>query len=41
VFYGIITGDMDPDAFDDFVGQWKELGGDQITQEVNDWYKNR
>jgi putative aldouronate transport system substrate-binding protein len=41
VFYGIITGDTDPDAFDDFVGQWKELGGDQITQEVNDWYKSR
>jgi putative aldouronate transport system substrate-binding protein len=41
VFYGIITGDMAPEAFDDFVEQWKQLGGDQITQEVNDWYKNR
>jgi putative aldouronate transport system substrate-binding protein len=41
VFYGIITGDVDPDAFDDFVEQWKGSGGDQITQEVNDWYKNR
>jgi len=41
VFYGIITGDMEPDDFDDFVEQWKEIGGDQITQEVNDWYKNR
>jgi hypothetical protein len=41
VFNGIITGDMEPDAFEGFVEQWKELGGDQITQEVNDWYKNR
>lgn len=41
VFYGIITGDVDPETFDDFVEQWKESGGDQITQEVNDWFKNR
>ncbi|GAB6988555.1 extracellular solute-binding protein [Paenibacillus pini] len=24
--------------FDKFVTSWKSLGGDQITQEVNDWY---
>jgi putative aldouronate transport system substrate-binding protein len=41
VFYGIITGDKPPEAFDDFVDQWKAQGGDQITQEVNDWYKSR
>lgn len=26
------------DEFDKFVQSWKSLGGDQITQEVNDWY---
>ncbi|MBE9916183.1 extracellular solute-binding protein [Paenibacillus donghaensis] len=26
------------DEFDKFVSSWKSLGGDQITQEVNDWY---
>lgn len=26
------------DEFDKFVASWKSLGGDQITQEVNDWY---
>jgi len=25
------------DEFDKFVENWKKLGGDQITQEVNDW----
>ncbi|SDX93152.1 extracellular solute-binding protein [Paenibacillus sp. CF384] len=28
------------DAFDKFVEEWKRLGGDQITQEVNDWYQS-
>ncbi len=26
--------------FEKFVSQWKALGGDAITQEVNEWYKN-
>ncbi|OAB38237.1 ABC transporter substrate-binding protein [Paenibacillus macquariensis subsp. defensor] len=26
------------DEFDKFVASWKSLGGDQITQEVNEWY---
>jgi len=26
------------DEFDKFVAQWKQLGGDQITAEVNEWY---
>lgn len=26
------------DEFDKFVQSWKSLGGDQITEEVNDWY---
>lgn len=30
----IITGESDIDAFDDFVEQWKSIGGDQITREV-------
>ncbi len=27
--------------FDKFVSDWKKLGGDQMTAEVNDWYKSR
>lgn len=27
------------EAFDDFVKQWYEKGGTQITEEVNDWYR--
>lgn len=34
----IIYGKESPDFFDDFVKQWNEKGGAQITQEVNDWY---
>ncbi len=26
------------EEFDKFVDNWKKLGGDQITKEVNDWY---
>ncbi len=26
------------DDFDSFVANWKKLGGDRITQEVNEWY---
>jgi len=29
------------DEFDKFVEQWKSLGGDQITKEVNEWYKSK
>lgn len=30
------------EEFDEFVINWKKLGGDQITKEVNDWYaKNK
>ncbi|WP_442954876.1 extracellular solute-binding protein [Paenibacillus sp. SYP-B4298] len=38
VFVKIILGES-IDKFDQFVQDWKKLGGDQITQEVNDWYK--
>lgn len=36
-FIKIILGDP-IDNFDKFVDDWKRLGGDQMTQEVNDWY---
>lgn len=32
----MITGDTPIDSFDDFAAQWASLGGDQITQEVNE-----
>ncbi len=37
VFIKIILG-QPIEEFDKFVTDWKKLGGDQITQEVNDWY---
>ena len=37
-FNEIIYGKSPADAFDTFVQTWKSGGGDQITQEVNDWY---
>lgn len=35
----IISGHKDISAFDAFVQDWYKLGGEQITQEVNDWYQ--
>ncbi|MEH7014338.1 extracellular solute-binding protein [Neobacillus niacini] len=29
------------DDFDKFVKEWKKLGGEQMTKEVNDWYKSK
>ncbi|MFD0712895.1 extracellular solute-binding protein [Paenibacillus sp. GCM10027626] len=40
-FLKIIMGKAPVDDFDKFVAQWKQLGGDEITKEVNDWYKNK
>lgn len=37
VFTKIIMNAASIDAFDKFVDDWKSLGGDQITQEVNEW----
>lgn len=37
-FNEIIYGNKPVDAFDTFVETWKTGGGDQITQEVNEWY---
>lgn len=39
VFAKIIYGNVPLDEFDKFVAEWKKAGGDQITQEVNEWYK--
>ena len=38
-FTSIILGES-ADKFDAFVENWKKLGGDTITQEVNDWLKS-
>ncbi|MBO9605203.1 MAG: extracellular solute-binding protein [Paenibacillaceae bacterium] len=40
VFTKIILGEP-VSLFDQFVGDWKKLGGDDITKEVNDWYKDK
>lgn len=37
-FTKIIYGNEPLEAYDDFVKQWHEKGGTQITEEVNDWY---
>lgn len=37
IFTQIIMGDADISKFDEFVANWKKLGGDQITEEVNEW----
>lgn len=38
-FNEIIYGKSPVDSFDTFVQTWKAGGGDQITQEVNEWYE--
>ncbi|MBB3067796.1 hypothetical protein FHS14_000766 [Paenibacillus baekrokdamisoli] len=41
-FVKIIMGSASIDEFDKYVKSWKALGGDDITNEVNDWYdKNK
>ncbi|MDU5951046.1 MAG: hypothetical protein E6Z15_28795, partial [Paenibacillus macerans] len=37
-FIKIITGSAPVSDFDAFVENWKKLGGEQITKEVNEWY---
>lgn len=39
VYTNIIYGNEPIEAFDKFVEDWKAQGGDQITQEVNEWYQ--
>lgn len=36
----IITGEQDISSFDSFVEQWYSLGGQDITDEVNEWYSS-
>lgn len=38
-FTRIITGEESIDAFDKFVKEWQSLGGNEITKELNEWYK--
>ncbi len=37
-YVNIIMGTQGPESFDTFVENWNQLGGSQITTEVNDWY---
>lgn len=38
IYTNIIYGKASIDEFDKFVADWKAQGGDQITQEVNEWF---
>ncbi|MFD0620103.1 extracellular solute-binding protein [Paenibacillus sp. GCM10027629] len=38
IYFKIIMNQVSVDEFDKFVGEWKKLGGDDITKEVNEWY---
>lgn len=38
VFFKIIMNQVSVDEFDKFVEEWKKLGGDEMTKEVNEWY---
>ncbi|MBP1988732.1 extracellular solute-binding protein [Paenibacillus eucommiae] len=38
VFIKIIMNQLPIDKFDEFVAEWKKLGGDEMTNEVNEWY---
>lgn len=37
-FTNIIMGSEPIEAFDTFVEEWMNNGGEQITAEVNEWY---
>ena len=38
VFTKIIMNAVPIDEFDKFIEQWKKIGGNELTKEVNDWY---
>lgn len=38
-FIGMIYGKKPIEEFDNFVKEWKSLGGDDITKEANEWYQ--
>ncbi|WP_422659343.1 extracellular solute-binding protein [Paenibacillus sp. EC2-1] len=39
IFTKIIMDKASVDEFDKFVEEWKKLGGEQMTNEVNEWYE--
>jgi len=41
VFVQIVMGKLPLEEFDRFVEQWLDMGGRQITEEVNEWYKSQ
>ena len=42
IFMKIIMNQVSIDEFDKYVADWKKLGGDDMTKEVNEWYaKNK
>ncbi|MBU7318891.1 extracellular solute-binding protein [Paenibacillus oleatilyticus] len=41
VYFKIIMNQVSVDEFDKFVEEWKKLGGDAMTKEVNEWYKTK
>ncbi|OPA76655.1 ABC transporter substrate-binding protein [Paenibacillus selenitireducens] len=38
VYFKIMMNQVSVDEFDKFVAEWKKLGGDEMTKEVNEWY---
>ena len=40
-FINVIIGQQPISAWDEFVTQWKAMGGDQWTQEVNEWWHSQ
>lgn len=40
-FISMVMGETPIDEFDNYVEQWKALGGNDITKEVNEWYQNK
>ncbi|MGM1046665.1 MAG: extracellular solute-binding protein [Bacillota bacterium] len=41
IFTRIIMGIEPIESFDTYVEQWKQDGGEEITKEVNEWYRTR
>jgi putative aldouronate transport system substrate-binding protein len=39
VLLNIVLGNDSLDRFDDFVDEWKSQGGDEVTADVNAWYR--
>ncbi|MFD0961056.1 extracellular solute-binding protein [Paenibacillus chungangensis] len=40
-FIAMVIGQQSIDTFDDYVQQWLDKGGKQMTEEVNAWYKEQ